>query len=364
MTEETSKKKKYKYTKEITKIATDDGMTQEDIAKLCRISQSIVSGWTKGKKAYEHVIAPLVKKYGARLNRTAAKIYLLGELTPPRELFALRAACEKELQEVEEPTRPTKPEINKLESLHYGTDLDAFFDRHFNDDDLITKQEKDSIKKQWAKFLEDQKKFEEKCATIREKMPSIRSFPEGFAARVGIPPEATSFREEFNGTAQTPRLARVEGPVVFRYSFCYQSIALIGNKVNKLSAVPSKRWVLHRQADDRFFLVTQQRRLLDSEKAERWQTSLPEGFLINERTQVGPRLWWLESYDDAARWLSQIEGPMDYNELIAWVDAYVRNPDTHHNPHDEMVLPFLIRKALIEQGYRVEGVLQVGGLQA
>lgn len=39
--------RRYKYTRELIKIARED-MTQDEIARLCRVSQSVVSGWANG----------------------------------------------------------------------------------------------------------------------------------------------------------------------------------------------------------------------------------------------------------------------------------------------------------------------------
>ena len=77
---EKSKSPKFKWTKELVNIALNDGMTQEDIARVCRTQQSVVSSWKNGKnKATEHQLADLLRRYGARLNRTTARIYLAYE---------------------------------------------------------------------------------------------------------------------------------------------------------------------------------------------------------------------------------------------------------------------------------------------
>ena len=80
MTDEKPSRQKFKWTKELVHIALNDGMTQEEIARVCRTQQSVVSSWKSGKnKATEQQLAELLRRYGARLNRTTARIYLVHE---------------------------------------------------------------------------------------------------------------------------------------------------------------------------------------------------------------------------------------------------------------------------------------------
>ncbi len=80
MSDEQPKRQKFKYTRELIKLALDDEMTQEEIAKLCRTQQSVVSAWKNGKsKATAQQIEPLMARYGARLRRSTSRVYFLGE---------------------------------------------------------------------------------------------------------------------------------------------------------------------------------------------------------------------------------------------------------------------------------------------
>ncbi len=81
MSDEQPKRQKFKHTRELIKIALDDGMTQEEIGRLCRVPQSTVSAWKNGKsKATAQQLEPLLSRYGARLRRSTARIYYLGEV--------------------------------------------------------------------------------------------------------------------------------------------------------------------------------------------------------------------------------------------------------------------------------------------
>lgn len=73
-----SKKRKFRHTRELVKIARDAGMTQEEIAKRCRVQQSTVSNWQTGKtKATEEQLKPLLDRFGSRLRRASSRTYLL-----------------------------------------------------------------------------------------------------------------------------------------------------------------------------------------------------------------------------------------------------------------------------------------------
>jgi len=80
MSDEQPRRQKYRHTRELIKIALDEGMTQEEIARLCRTQQSTVSAWKNGKsKATVPQIESLLKRFGARVRRQAARVYLLGD---------------------------------------------------------------------------------------------------------------------------------------------------------------------------------------------------------------------------------------------------------------------------------------------
>lgn len=69
-------KKEFKQTKELMKIARDNGWTQTEIAEKCRTQQSIVSAWFKGtKKATENQLRPLLDEFGHQLRRNTFRVY-------------------------------------------------------------------------------------------------------------------------------------------------------------------------------------------------------------------------------------------------------------------------------------------------
>lgn len=81
-----AKQKKFNQTRQLINLALNDGWTQNDIAKACRVHQSVVSGWKNGaSKATEIQLAQLLEIYGHKLRRNSFRVYwtLASEHTAP-----------------------------------------------------------------------------------------------------------------------------------------------------------------------------------------------------------------------------------------------------------------------------------------
>ena len=71
-----AKKKPFKLTRQLIRLALNDGWTQREIAEKCRAQQSIVSAWSKGTKyATEAQLKPLIEIYGHKLRRNTFRLY-------------------------------------------------------------------------------------------------------------------------------------------------------------------------------------------------------------------------------------------------------------------------------------------------
>ncbi|ACY13253.1 helix-turn-helix domain-containing protein [Haliangium ochraceum] len=274
------KRPKFKYTKELVTIALNDGMTQEEVARHCRVSQSVVSTWKNGRaKATEAQLKTLIERYGQRLNRTSTRLYMVAEPFSPAKLAETELGRQLVAQSKNE---------------------EVGFDHPF--------------------FL----------------------------------------RDEMQRFAMPTTLVRVEGAIVFRYSFAHPYIA----KTSRDGTIDIKsmrlgRWLLHHQARDRFVLVRQVRRMLLGPARWGWLRYVARNNdrvanELGQRADCPPLL--LESPVDAARWLSMIEGPLNAHQLLEFADRYLAAEHTRHTPHDEQVLPFLVRDALISLGYRIPGI--------
>lgn len=71
-----AKKKPFKLTRQLIRLALNDGWAQREIAEKCRVQQSIVSAWSKGAKcATEAQLMPLLEIYGHKLRRHTFRVY-------------------------------------------------------------------------------------------------------------------------------------------------------------------------------------------------------------------------------------------------------------------------------------------------
>ncbi|MDN3489729.1 hypothetical protein [Pseudoalteromonas sp. APC 3694] len=69
-------KRKFKQTKQLIRLALNDGWTQNEIKDACRVQQSIVSGWKSGsKQGTEQQLKPLLEIYGHKLRRNSFRVY-------------------------------------------------------------------------------------------------------------------------------------------------------------------------------------------------------------------------------------------------------------------------------------------------
>ncbi|QMT33944.1 transcriptional regulator [Conchiformibius steedae DSM 2580] len=71
-----TKKKPFKQTRELIRLAINNGWTQKEIADKCRTQQSVVSAWYRGEKlATEQQLKPLLDLFGHKLRRNTFRLY-------------------------------------------------------------------------------------------------------------------------------------------------------------------------------------------------------------------------------------------------------------------------------------------------
>lgn len=315
-------KKKFKYTRELVRIALAEGMTQEEIAKTCRVSQPIVSKWAKGKsQGSEQSMAPLLKLYGSRLSRSTARIYLAMDAEDPRW----------EKSEMGQDFLAGKAAVPQLDTIRLG----------------ITHHHSHGA-------------------------PRAR----GLAERIGLRLSGAATWEELQDVIQVrfaseypTKLVQVEGPVIFRHAFVRLDGRLQRNGIERFWT-PIARWSLHDGLRGKFVLVRQYRRHLQPTEMTGWdaQRTRQEASVVSRKAGYGERnlqllpslsSHWVESADDTARWICRVERPMTIEELLNLVDSYVQDSTQLHTVHDQKTLPFLVRKALIERRYSVPGVERI-----
>ena len=319
------KKPKFKYTRELVRIAIHDGMTQEEIAKLCRVKQSVVSGWQNGQsRAFEHQMVELKKRYGSRLNRTTSRVYLVrGEPT-----------SNEKWEDSEKAHR-----LSKLAELERSV-----------------REQPGAVERATREDNEPRNPtpFEVEFEKLRREIAPLVTNHRGVHDLMKID------REQFEAQRHPETVTLVEGPIVLRYTFVrYKTVQRGGN--SELGRVPVGRWLVHHQGQGCFVLMMQERRPLVGSDRQRWREMIQKaGIEYVEAEKIVKAESWVDCADDAGRWISSLAGPMDAAGLISYCDDYIGNPQTAHSPHDELALPFLLRKVLVELGYDVPGVVRVG----
>ena len=319
-------KKKFKYTRELVRIALNAGMTQEDIAKACRVSQPVVSKWAKGKgHAAEQSIAPLLKLYGSHLSRSTARIYLVMDATDPRwESSAMGQAF------LAGTAAMPQPATTRLGITYHHSHGDS---RARELAELIGLRLSRSVT--WDELKD----------VIQVRFAS--EYP--------------------------TKLVQVEGSVIFRHAFVRLDGRLQRNGIERFWT-PIARWSLHDGLRGKFVLVRQYRRHLQPPEMTEWdaQRTRQEVSVVSRKARdvasdltLLPSLssHWVDSAEDSARWICRVERPMAIEELLAFVDNYVQDTMQLHTVHDQKTLPFLVRKALIERGYEVPGLERIANYE-
>lgn len=123
-----SKKKPFKLTRELIRLALNNGWTQSEIAEKCRTQQSIVSAWNKGNKyATEAQLMPLLELFGHKLRRNTFRVYwALDSTTQTKTFFRVEGKVVFSGVLFERKTSPatTSPKTPEMKLLvhHQGAD--------------------------------------------------------------------------------------------------------------------------------------------------------------------------------------------------------------------------------------------------
>ena len=125
---ENAKKKPFKLTRQLIRLALNDGWTQREIAEKCRVQQSVVSAWSKGAKcATEAQLIPLLEIYGHKLRRNTFRVYwALNSTTQAKTFFRVegKVVFSEVVFELNEPggKASQKTPVMKLIVHHQGAD--------------------------------------------------------------------------------------------------------------------------------------------------------------------------------------------------------------------------------------------------
>jgi hypothetical protein len=264
---------KYPYTKEVVNAARKDGMTQTEIAKLCRTQQSIVSGWSKGEiLALIHVIKPLIEKYGTQINKKYSRVYFAY-----KQHYTINNAVLSLCGE-------------HAESLKTHLDLDEIYN---------TQEEFFQV-------------FEKKGIVISTERKN---------------PYEPSEEEKLLESAYSEKdsIVQVEGKIIFKYHFQKEN-----NKIGSSKKFTWQRWIIHELGAGEFTWVAQLRREIEGNP--------------------------IDTLYDEAKWKSQIFSPLKPEEIIQRAENYMGRLNEHQYVNDKAVLPFILRKSFIENGYYIKDI--------
>jgi len=132
-----------------------------------------------------------------------------------------------------------------------------------------------------------------------------------------------------DSTTQAKTFFRVEGKVVFT-EMAFEVKELNGKTTKR---IPVLKLIIHHQGADSFRSVVQTRLKFNS-----------------------PIKLSVSSAEDAL-WSSEVSDQRNCAELIGWVDDYAQSLSEEH-PHIGLTLPFLLRQALLNHGFAVNGVVE------
>ncbi|HIE01797.1 MAG TPA: XRE family transcriptional regulator [Thiotrichaceae bacterium] len=271
---------KYPYTKEVVDAARKEGMTQIEIAKLCRIQQSTVSGWSKGEKiAPIHVIKPLIEKYGTQINKKHSRVYF------------------------------------------------AYERRYIINDTVLSlcAEHAESLKTHLGEIYNTQQEFFQVFEKTGVVLSTKKKKPFEPSEKDKLLDSAYSEKES---------IVQVEGKIIFKYHFQRKTDQQTNKPGSRTKLFTWQRWIIHELGAGELTWVVQIRREI-------------KGCLIDTL------------YDDA-KWKSLIMSPRKPEEIIQRAEKYIAQENFDvNNFNDKAVLPFLLRKSFIENGYYIEGIEKI-----
>lgn len=344
-------------TRALVRIALADGWTQGEIARKCRTVQSTVSRWASGQSlGSEQQLAPLIEQYGSRLNRNAGAVYRVVEARAcaweespeARQLAELCAPAPAP----EPPARSEAPTDDEPYDVLEGSDAPSTLEEYQRE-----RRNSHAREERLASLLET--RLHHEWSTTPEALERV-------------------LRDAY-AHART-RLVRIDGPVLFRHTFEAPKGEVRrnahGRAIPTLKMRPARRWIVHRAGRRHVRLVRLRIAELHGLNRVRWlieahaamgvradpfegdpaRRGSPETGREHE-TKPDLPTGELFSREDAGRWVARIEGPFEIDALLARCDTLVSEDGS---PHDEAVVPFLLRKALLDHGYDVDGIERLG----
>lgn len=121
---------------------------------------------------------------------------------------------------------------------------------------------------------------------------------------------------------------KVEGRVIFSQALC--DMRRDGAKLKK--KIPEFKFVIHHQGNNKFRIVSQFR---------------PKFSQSNEE---------LENSVEDSIWCSEVSDIITAQQVVDTIEYSIKNKDVRKYASDVVTLPYLVRKALLENGFSIEGI--------
>lgn len=296
-----TKRQKFRQTKKLIEIARNSGLSQGQIAKMCRTQQSVVSAWANGeKKAFQDQVISLLELCGDRLRLATVSTYCTVEYYfEVSSILATRLeALGLDITKLEKLNKISKYDLRELLTSSTGTNFSA-----------ITKD---------IPLTYDE-------TIVQVEAPVI-------------------FRYTF-------QLQHIVRNAIKKYSFGRWIIHNLGNG-NLLLVIQRRRSLVGSQLEKEFETLDKIIKTLHNQ--------LESNTRFSSDFSVPANPHFVDTCnDDAARWESYIQEKMTAEELLDMTRNYLVNPETLHTGHDEAALPFLLKKALLEAGLPIGGVEKI-----
>lgn len=351
-------KSKYHETKALIQHACDNGLTQQKIAKLCNVTQSIVSDWLNEKRIANRMqLRPLLDKFGDIGSKKKATVYLIyvnkGFLIDISvinvfdiffenarkklvEESSWRQYLKTNLPDYRRPRRITDPELlEKFESeiKEYEQAVVSLEKNHslYDKKKALEKiADLESCRSILMTRLGDLVETQNEFLTLLDKFPSddlLAQLTVGSYKNLKNDMLAASHSYETN-------VVQVYGDIIFQYTFDEEP-ADPGPMWNRHDdKIPWMKWVIHELGDGKFC----------------WLVMQPKNVYLNIKTHKQP--------NDV--WLSKVEKSDKVKSVLSAARQYLSEKTLNYLIDQEALL-FLITKSFLDRGYPVEGVKIING---
>lgn len=369
------KRHRFDQTRALVRAALREGLTQDDIRKLCRVQQSVVSQWANGKrKAYRHQVEPLLIQYGHLLPRAVFTDYLVADdddeswkSSAPYRLLADWLEANPEPHRPEKPAapRPTaKPVLQpRLAMVPSSRDQEpppadgepAQFEPAVDPAQAVFETAQEAYKDAQVERVASLERLLSSPAFV-EALPGLTWwFSSGLSPQGDITNAFAEAKRLWQWTSCRLRVVRVLGHRIFHHTFAYPHW---DKDRRRWRWSACRRWTVH-QDHGRFWLIDQHHRVIRYGSAFPWPGGVDHNYWAEMPAPLGStehcdRL--LEAPDDTSRWSADAKVLDTHRELLDHLQSLIPAILRTFGPHAAASVRASIRLALVRQGLSFDGV--------